>query len=124
MAMLECPSISETILGCPPFASSSVAQVCLRSWNLMSGSPTRLRSCPWALSRDLDAAYVYAISRISDAPSASTRIVKSSAVVAIGVDRGGVGREDGLRAELPLRKAEKEHYSKARPKGFREDHRR
>jgi heme-degrading monooxygenase HmoA len=29
---------------------------------------------------------------------------------------------DGLRAEPPLRKAEKEHYSEVRPKGFREGH--
>ena len=85
--MLECPSISETIFGCTPLVNSSVAQVCLRSWNLMSGSPTRLRSRPWALSRDPDAACVYAISRVSDAPSASTRIVKGSPVVVIGVDR-------------------------------------
>src|ERR687889_1992378 len=27
-----------------PFIRSRVAQVCLRSWNLMSGSPARLRS--------------------------------------------------------------------------------
>ena len=41
------------------------------------------------LSCDLNAACVYAISRISDAPSASTRIVKLSPVVAIGAGRRG-----------------------------------
>jgi hypothetical protein len=55
------------------------------------------------LSRDLDAACVYAISRISDAPSASTRIVKGSAVVVIGVGRRGAGDHSSaywcLRAE-------------------------
>src|SRR5215213_10664150 len=36
----ECPSISWTILGCTPLVRSRVAQVCLRSWNLVSsGSP-------------------------------------------------------------------------------------
>jgi hypothetical protein len=63
----------------------------------MLGSPTRLRSRPWALSRDLDGACVYAISRISGATSASTRIVKGSPIVAIGVCRRGVGRDNGPR---------------------------
>src|SRR5215217_138951 len=53
--MLEYPSISLTILGCTPFVSSKVAQVCLRSWNLMSGSPALSRSgfqcLSWRLSR-------------------------------------------------------------------------
>jgi hypothetical protein len=42
MAMDECPSISETILECKPFASNSVAQMCLRSWKRISGRPTFL----------------------------------------------------------------------------------
>src|SRR4028118_908066 len=41
---LECPSISETIFGWTPFVSNRVAQVCLRSWKRMSGSPARLSS--------------------------------------------------------------------------------
>jgi hypothetical protein len=41
---LECLSTSETIFGCTPFVSRSVAQVCLRSWKRMFGSPARLRS--------------------------------------------------------------------------------
>jgi hypothetical protein len=44
-----------------------------------------------------DPACLYAISRISDAPSASTRIVKCSPVVVIGVDRRSVGRDNGVR---------------------------
>src|SRR4028118_1658336 len=44
MAMLECPSISETIFGCTPLVRSSVAQVCLRSWKRTSRTPARLRS--------------------------------------------------------------------------------
>ena len=35
MVMDECPSISGTIFGCTPFVRSSVAHVCLRSWNLV-----------------------------------------------------------------------------------------
>ena len=50
--------------------------------------------------------------------------MKCSLVVAIGVDRRGVGSDDGLPAELPLRKAEKELYSEVCPKGFREGHHR
>jgi hypothetical protein len=42
--MEECPSISETILGFTLRERSSVAQVCLRSWKRISGSPARLSS--------------------------------------------------------------------------------
>jgi hypothetical protein len=52
---LECPSIPETLFGWTPLVSSSVAQVCLRSWYLVSGSPARLRSgfqdLRWSLAR-------------------------------------------------------------------------
>jgi hypothetical protein len=44
MEMFACPSISCTILGCVPLDSSSVAQVCLRSWNLIRGRLVRFRS--------------------------------------------------------------------------------
>src|SRR5829696_5152335 len=53
--MDECPSISLTIFGCTPLVRSRVAQVSLRSWNLMSGSPDLCRSgfqcLSWRLSR-------------------------------------------------------------------------
>ena len=35
MVTEEWPSISWTIFGCTPFVRSSVAHVCLRSWNLV-----------------------------------------------------------------------------------------
>lgn len=41
METFACPSISETIFGWTPLVSSSVAQVCLRSWKRMSGRPAR-----------------------------------------------------------------------------------
>src|SRR5215208_6217542 len=44
MAMVECPSISETIFGFTLRVSSSVAHVCRRSWKRISGSPARFRS--------------------------------------------------------------------------------
>jgi hypothetical protein len=44
MALLECPSISLTILSCTPFVSSRVAQVCLSSWKRTSGRPARRTS--------------------------------------------------------------------------------
>ena len=54
-----------------------------------------------------------AMSRATIEPSESRRTMKGSAVVAIGVCRGTVGRDDDLPADLPLRKAEKEHYSES-----------
>jgi hypothetical protein len=42
MAMVACPSISETILGLTFLDSSSVAHVCRRSWKRIFGSPARL----------------------------------------------------------------------------------
>jgi hypothetical protein len=90
--MLACPSNSETTLGCTPLVSS-ISHECLRSWNLMSGSPTRLRSRPWTLSRDLDAACVYRLA-VSRRPSASTRFVNPNAVVEIGVRRRRAGRDN------------------------------
>src|SRR4051794_15683541 len=44
MAMLAWPSISETILGLTFFSSSSVAQVCRRSWKRIFDTPTQSRS--------------------------------------------------------------------------------
>ena len=48
METLEWPSISETIFGCTLLVSSSVAQVCLRSWKCTSGTPAHgtLRFAP------------------------------------------------------------------------------
>ena len=40
--MVECPSISETILGFTLRVNRSVAHVCLRSWKRTGGSPARL----------------------------------------------------------------------------------
>jgi hypothetical protein len=37
--MVACPNISETILGLTFLDSSSVAQVCRRSWNRIGGNP-------------------------------------------------------------------------------------
>ena len=42
MAMVECPSISETILGLTFRESKSVAHVCLRSWKRIDGRSARL----------------------------------------------------------------------------------
>ena len=36
-------TLSETIFGCTPSVSKRVAQVCLGSWHLISGSPALLR---------------------------------------------------------------------------------
>ncbi len=44
MEMLECPSTSETIFGCTPLVSKSVAQVCLGSWKRTPRTPARRRS--------------------------------------------------------------------------------
>jgi hypothetical protein len=41
MAIVECPSISDTIFGFTLRVSSSVAHVCRRSWKRISGSPAR-----------------------------------------------------------------------------------
>jgi hypothetical protein len=52
MAMEECPSLSETILGLTFIESRCVAQVCLVSWNRRSiGNPAFFRGglkAPWA----------------------------------------------------------------------------
>ena len=42
--MLACPIKCWTILGCTPRPRSSVAHVCLRSCQRISGNPARLRS--------------------------------------------------------------------------------
>ena len=42
--MVECPSISETILGFTLLLSSNVAHVCRRSWKRISVGPARFRS--------------------------------------------------------------------------------
>src|SRR5918998_2631201 len=42
MAMVECPSISETILGLTFWDSRSMAHVCLKSWKRIGGRPARL----------------------------------------------------------------------------------
>ncbi len=42
--MVEWPSISEATSGFTLRVSSSVAQVCRRSWKRISGSPARFRS--------------------------------------------------------------------------------
>jgi hypothetical protein len=44
MAMLACPRISETILGLTFLERSSVAHLCLKSWNLIPGNSARLRN--------------------------------------------------------------------------------
>jgi hypothetical protein len=44
MAMVACPSISETSFGLTLLPSRRVAQVCLRSWNRMVGRAAFLRS--------------------------------------------------------------------------------
>jgi hypothetical protein len=43
IAMLACPSISETTFALTIFESMRVAQVWRRSWKRISGSPVRLR---------------------------------------------------------------------------------
>jgi hypothetical protein len=42
MAIVECPSISETTFGFTLRVSSGVAHVCRRSWKRISGKPARL----------------------------------------------------------------------------------
>ncbi len=71
MAMVEWPSISETILGFTFLASSRVAQVCRRSWKRISWSPARFSS---GLNFSLVTARLSSGSPVSEAnmrPSAS-----------------------------------------------------
>ena len=97
METLEWPSVSETIFGCTLLVSSSVAQVCLSEGNPVSSNPARLTAsfgAPYTSPACGLRNRIYAMSRMLMVPSGPTRTTEGSAVVAIAVDRRGVGRHN------------------------------
>ena len=70
IAMVACPSSSWTNLGCVPWVRSSVAQVCLRSWNRMWGSRAFLNKGARLRLRRLDGLTGPPVSVVKSSPGA------------------------------------------------------
>ena len=64
MVMLECPSISDTIFGSTPLVSSSVAQVCLRSYKRTSRTPPGRLYATGSLLMDALGCGVFSVCRV------------------------------------------------------------